>query len=69
MFFLAVCDPLIPSDHVNVEMSNDLIPGAVAVYTCDDGYEMIGDHKRFCLATGTWGGSEPNCISKGKNAN
>ncbi|GLH11061.1 Locomotion-related protein Hikaru genki [Gryllus bimaculatus] len=35
--------------------------GAVAKYTCDDGYELFGGSQRTCSQTGTWQGELPFC--------
>ena len=38
--------------------------GAVATYTCSEGYDLIGDAVRTCQAGEQWNGSEPNCARK-----
>ena len=40
---------------------NGITNGSTATYTCDKGYELIGDRTRTCLNTGEWSGQEPNC--------
>ena len=37
------------------------IIGSTATYTCDSGYELIGDDTRTCV-DGVWTGEEPTCI-------
>ena len=32
-----------------------------ASYSCDTGYELVGDQTRTCLASGNWSGSQPSC--------
>ena len=32
-----------------------------ATYSCDLGYNLVGDSNRTCQATGVWSGSEPTC--------
>ena len=38
--------------------------GSVANYTCDTGYDLVGDTTRTCQNDGQWSGSEPTCQSK-----
>ena len=39
-------------------------PGTKAVYSCDDGFELVGDRKRLCQYDGTWDGEAPTCERK-----
>ena len=32
-----------------------------ATYSCDTGYNLVGNSTRTCQATGNWSGSEPTC--------
>ena len=34
-----------------------------ATYSCDTGYNLVGDSTRTCQATRVWSGSEPTCQS------
>ena len=36
-------------------------PGSLATYTCNSGYELVGNGIRTCLASGVWSGTEPFC--------
>ncbi|KAH3691027.1 hypothetical protein DPMN_191513 [Dreissena polymorpha] len=47
-----------------VDMSKGSTYQAVARYTCNRGYDLIGDEKRMCQSTGTWSGIQPSCISE-----
>ena len=38
--------------------------GAVAAYTCIEGYSLVGDSVRTCHDTGEWDGTEPTCMCK-----
>ena len=32
-----------------------------ATYSCDTGYNLVGDSNRICQATGVWSGRAPTC--------
>lgn len=32
-----------------------------AVYTCDDGYQIVGLEQVICKSNGQWSGSQPSC--------
>ena len=34
------------------------------LYSCDKGYQLVGDVVRKCFSTGAWSGSEPRCDRK-----
>ena len=38
--------------------------GAVATYTCSEGYDLVGADMRTCQANEQWAGTEPHCMSK-----
>ena len=35
--------------------------GQTATYSCNTGYNLVGDNTRTCQATRNWSGSEPTC--------
>lgn len=37
---------------------------SVAIYTCEDSYQLIGVSVRVCLSSGKWSGKSPVCTSK-----
>ena len=37
---------------------------AVAIYTCSEGYDLVGNAVRTCQANGQWDVAAPNCLCK-----
>ena len=35
--------------------------GQTATYSCNTGYNLVGDSTHTCQATGNWSGSAPTC--------
>ena len=35
--------------------------GQTATYSCNTGYNLVGDNTHTCQATGEWSGSVPTC--------
>ena len=35
-----------------------------ATYSCDTGYNLMGDNTRTCQADGMWSGNQPTCMSE-----
>ena len=54
------CGELSNSDNGGVTYS-DTIYQSVATYSCDAGFDLVGDRTRTCSAEGTWTGSQPEC--------
>ncbi|KAI8510717.1 hypothetical protein Bbelb_116330 [Branchiostoma belcheri] len=38
--------------------------GDTVIFSCDEGYELIGSENRICQADQTWSGVQPNCNRK-----
>jgi CUB/sushi domain-containing protein len=38
--------------------------GSVAMYTCNTGYDLVGQESVMCQPSGEWSSSPPNCIGK-----
>ncbi len=59
------CD--LPSKINNGNIESDkvaLLPGDLVTYTCEKGYELSGQGKRYCLRNGNWSDQQPECLSK-----
>lgn len=54
------CDPLKPPDNGDVVMSGTTI-GSKATYSCESGFNLVGDEFRNCQDDGEWSGTEPTC--------
>ena len=54
------CPPLMNPRSGSVSVSG-LRQGSTATYSCNVGYNLMGDSPRTCDSTGTWTGSEPVC--------
>ncbi|KAL4230224.1 Sushi [Mactra antiquata] len=55
-----ICETIEPIDSGNVTMTTN---GSVStvVYTCSDGYVLVGSSIRQCKTDGTWDGQSPIC--------
>lgn len=52
-------------EHGKVTLaSNATYYGALALYSCDDNYELDGVSRRLCLENGTWSSDTPVCRGK-----
>ena len=43
---------------------NDTTFNSTASYSCDTGYELVGNTTRICQANGNWSGDQPSCLGK-----
>ena len=55
-----MCSPLVKIAYGAVTWKT-LTPYSVATYSCDKGYELVGESTRTCSSSGIWGGKEPFC--------
>ena len=62
-FLLAVvdCGNLTDPDNGQVNHTAGTTFGKTATYSCNTGYNLVGDSTRTCQATGNWSGSAPAC--------
>lgn len=56
---------ILPKPANGIVTITGTIVGSKATYTCDRGFELIGESTRLCNDVGTWSGTEPTC--KGNN--
>ena len=61
-FFSAVvdCGGLADPKFGEVVTSGTMF-SSTATYSCNDGYNLVGDTTRTCQASGSWSGSDPSC--------
>ncbi|KAL4229791.1 hypothetical protein ACF0H5_010182 [Mactra antiquata] len=54
------CESLsdLSSGHISIDTTGYI---STAIYTCTDGYVIVGDNTRSCLDDGTWNGTAPYC--------
>ena len=55
------CLPLRCPDHGFVDIVNNSASVTEAVYSCEEGFVLRGDHKRYCQRNGQWTGRDPHC--------
>ena len=48
-------------ENGRVNVSDGAVSGAVATYTCDEGFVLDGPDSRRCDNEGMWSGSQPEC--------
>ena len=63
IFLLTVvdCGSLTDPDNGQVTLTAGTTLGQTATYSCNTGYNLVGDSTRTCQATGIWSGSAPTC--------
>ena len=63
MFLSIVVDCGSVTDPANGQVSHTsgTTFGQTATYSCNTGYNLVGDSTRICQATGQWSGSAPTC--------
>ena len=63
LFFLTVvdCGNLTNPTNGQVNHTAGTTFGQIATYSCNTGYNLVGDSIRACQTTGVWSGGEPIC--------
>ena len=57
----AECPPLRCPVHGFVDIANKSATFTEVVYTCEEGFVLRGDNKRYCQRNGQWTGRDPHC--------
>ena len=62
-----VCQPVVcpaPNDIVggSANSTGELHFGERIVYSCNEGYQLVGNRVRICAASRTWTGTDPECV-------
>ena len=55
------CGSLNATVNGQVDLTSGTTFGQTATYSCNIGYNLVGDSTRTCQATGVWSGSTPTC--------
>ena len=55
------CGNLTAPANGQVDLTSGTTFGQTATYSCNTGYNLVGDSTRTCQATGEWSGSVPTC--------
>ena len=58
------CHEVGKPDKGNVMLTGRLFADR-AIYTCDEGYRLVGVEFRLCQADGSWSATEPSCHKNG----
>ena len=56
-----VCGRLRDPENGDVAQRRPALVGSVAVYSCDDGFELSGNSRRVCQLNGRYSGVAPVC--------
>ena len=55
------CGTLTDPANGSVTYNSGTTFGPTATYSCNTGYNLVGDRTHTCQATGNWSGSAPTC--------
>ena len=62
-FFSTECPRLDDPPDGTVSVTGYSI-GHFATYSCDDGFDLVGEAVRMCMDNSQWSGDAPQCISR-----
>ena len=62
--YATVVCPTLPNPQNGRVSQRGNKPGDRASYTCNSGYELVGQSSRICQNNGQWSGDAPICESK-----
>ena len=54
------CGDLMDPANGAVSLTNTIF-NSTATYSCNDGYNLVEDTTRICLASGSWSDTAPTC--------
>ena len=57
------CPNLSAPAHGSVDYISGVDVGSQAIYSCEQGYSLVGISTRVCQSDGTWSGQPPLCQS------
>ena len=55
------CGNLTDPDNGSVNHTAGTTNGQTATYSCDTGYNLVGDSTHTCQTSGNWSGRAPTC--------
>lgn len=58
------CERLTNPEHGQAMPNSTVQFMGSATYSCEDGFQLLGDKTRICQSDGSWSGREPNCSEK-----
>ena len=61
MYIVLDCGTLSEPVNGGIDLSGGTLVGAVAIYTCDPSFRLIGVESRVCQENGSWSGETPIC--------
>ena len=57
------CPSLTSPEHGTATTAQGTAVGAIAQFSCEEGYQLVGEPQRSCQADKTWSGDDPQCAA------